>query len=63
MEGELVEYDNAAVTYAEMAQDFSKFFATLVDDLEQTTRFTPEQLQLVEEHCDEQRKLFAERVF
>lgn len=63
MEGELVEYDSASVVYAEMAQDFSKFFSTLVDDLEQTTLFTPEQLQLIEQHCDEQRKLFAERCF
>jgi len=62
-ESELLIYDEAAVKFAELGQQFSKFFDTFIDDLEQTQLFTVEQLEQMQNLCDEQRIVFAEAEF
>ncbi len=60
---ELIPYNEAADQFSTLAQTFSKFFPTMIDDLEQTQGFTPEQLQMIQDHCDTQRRLFFNMEF
>ena len=62
-ERELVKYDEAATAFANLAKEFSIFFATALDDIEQTGLFDAEQLSLLETLFDEQRQAFAQREF
>ncbi len=63
LRGDLVEVDKAAAKFAEMAKEFSDFFTTSVDNLEQSGLFTVEQLIVLEKLFDEQRQLFADKEF
>lgn len=63
LRGELVEVDKAMEKFAEMAKDFSDFFTTLTDHLEQSGKFSIEQLKVLEKTFDEQRREFAQREF
>lgn len=60
---ELVPYDEAAEKYAELGQTFAKFFPTFIDDLEQAGLFNIEQLEMMQNLCDQQRTIFAESEF
>lgn len=63
MRGDLIEVDKAAAKFAEMAKEFSDFFTTSVDNLEQSGQFTTEQLVILEKAFDEQRRIFADKEF
>lgn len=60
---ELIPYDEAAEKFAELGQTFSKFFDTFIDDLEQTQLFSVEQLEQMQNLCDDQRVVFSRAEF
>ena len=60
---ELIPYDEAAERFSELGQTFTKFFDTFIDDLEQTQLFTVEQLEQMQNLCDDQRVVFAKAEF
>lgn len=63
LRGDLIEVDKAAAKFSEMAKEFSDFFTTSVDNLEQSGQFTTEQLVILEKAFDEQRRIFADKEF
>ncbi len=63
LDGELIPYDEAAEKFAELGQTFTKFFDTFIDDLEQTQLFSAEQLEQMQNLCDDERCVFARAEF